>query len=75
MSDFTQWRPHPWHGLAVGPAPPTMVTAYVEITPFDVVKYEWTRAGHPLAAVADRSVWTVVSACVNVWGLCAPEMP
>ncbi len=34
------WRPHPWHGLEVGPNPPELVTAYVEITPFDLVKYE-----------------------------------
>jgi inorganic pyrophosphatase len=37
---FYQWRPHPWHGLDVGPNPPDVVTAYIEITPFDVVKYE-----------------------------------
>lgn len=37
---FTEWRPHPWHGLATGPEPPFLVTAYVEITPFDVIKYE-----------------------------------
>jgi inorganic pyrophosphatase len=37
---FYQWRPHPWHGLGVGPDPPGLVTAYIEITPFDVVKYE-----------------------------------
>jgi inorganic pyrophosphatase len=37
---FYQWRPHPWHGLDVGPSPPEIVTAYIEITPFDVVKYE-----------------------------------
>lgn len=40
MSDFTQWRPHPWHGLTAGPEAPVMITAYIEITPFDVVKYE-----------------------------------
>ncbi|HSL25158.1 MAG TPA: inorganic pyrophosphatase, partial [Acidimicrobiia bacterium] len=34
------WRPHPWHGLEVGPEPPALVTAYIEITPFDVIKYE-----------------------------------
>ncbi len=34
------WRPHPWHGLEVGPSPPEVVTAYIEITPFDDVKYE-----------------------------------
>lgn len=40
MTDFTRWRPHPWHGLTTGPEPPVMITAYIEITPFDVVKYE-----------------------------------
>jgi inorganic pyrophosphatase len=34
------WRPHPWHGLDVGEDPPRVVSAYVEITPFDLVKYE-----------------------------------
>jgi inorganic pyrophosphatase len=37
---FDSSRPHPWHGLAVGPEPPSRVNAYVEITPFDLVKYE-----------------------------------
>jgi inorganic pyrophosphatase len=37
---FYRWRPHPWHGLEVGPEPPRVVYAYIEITPFDVVKYE-----------------------------------
>jgi inorganic pyrophosphatase len=37
---FQQWRPHPWHGVEVGPRPPAVVTAYIEITPFDVIKYE-----------------------------------
>jgi inorganic pyrophosphatase len=37
---FYRWRPHPWHGLEVGPEPPQIVTAYIEITPFDAVKYE-----------------------------------
>ena len=39
-SPFYRWRPHPWHGLDVGPAPPQVVHAYIEITPFDLVKYE-----------------------------------
>jgi inorganic pyrophosphatase len=34
------WRPHPWHGLEVGPEPPSCVHAYIEMTPFDSVKYE-----------------------------------
>ena len=33
-------RPHPWHGLPVGPDAPRVVNAFIEITPFDVVKYE-----------------------------------
>ena len=37
---FYRWRPHPWHGLEVGPKPPRIVHAYIEITPFDLVKYE-----------------------------------
>lgn len=37
---FYRWRPHPWHGLDVGPKPPNVVHAYIEITPFDLMKYE-----------------------------------
>ncbi len=37
---FYRWRPHPWHGLEVGPDAPSIVHAYIEITPFDHVKYE-----------------------------------
>ena len=39
-SRFYRWRPHPWHGLDIGPNPPHLVYAYIEITPFDAVKYE-----------------------------------
>ena len=39
-SPFYRWRPHPWHGLDPGPEAPQVVNAYVEITPFDVIKYE-----------------------------------
>ncbi|MBU2491864.1 MAG: inorganic pyrophosphatase [Bacteroidetes bacterium] len=37
---FFRWRPHPWHGLEVGKNPPQLVQAFIEITPFDLVKYE-----------------------------------
>ncbi len=37
---FYRWRPHPWHGLEAGKDPPRVVNAYIEITPFDSVKYE-----------------------------------
>jgi inorganic pyrophosphatase len=37
---FHRYRPHPWHGLEIGPRAPAVVTAFVEITPFDAIKYE-----------------------------------
>lgn len=37
---FLKSRPHPWHGLEVGPDPPHTVYAFIELTPFDLVKYE-----------------------------------
>ncbi|MEN6482179.1 MAG: inorganic pyrophosphatase [Anaerolineaceae bacterium] len=37
---FYRWRPHPWHGLEIGPNPPQIVHAFIEITPYDLVKYE-----------------------------------
>ncbi len=37
---FDRYRAHPWHGLSTGDAPPDEVDAYIEITPFDAVKYE-----------------------------------
>lgn len=42
--DFHEWRPHPWHGLEPGREPPTFVNAYIEITPFDLIKYEVDKA-------------------------------
>ncbi len=40
MKPYYRWRPHPWHGLEAGPSPPEIVHAYIEITPYDFVKYE-----------------------------------
>jgi len=37
---FYRWRPHPWHGLEPGKNPPLQLQAYIEITPYDLVKYE-----------------------------------
>jgi len=42
--DFQRYRPHPWHGLDVGPEPPAIVSAFIEITPFDLIKYEVDKA-------------------------------
>jgi inorganic pyrophosphatase len=39
-ADAHRYRPHPWHGLDAGPDVPSVVHAYIEITPFDLVKYE-----------------------------------
>ena len=41
---MNQWRPHPWHGLDPGAEAPRIVNAYVEITTFDLVKYEVDKA-------------------------------
>lgn len=41
---FYRWRPHPWHGLETGPQPPDVVNAFIEITPFDHIKYEVDKA-------------------------------
>ncbi len=38
------FRPHPWHGLPVGPNPPDVLNVFVEITPFDLMKYEVDKA-------------------------------
>ncbi len=44
QSTFSPWRPHPWHGLETGREPPRYVNAYIEITPFDLIKYEVDKA-------------------------------
>ena len=41
---FLNWRPHPWHGLEAGDCIAGIVTAFIEITPFDLVKYEVDKA-------------------------------
>lgn len=38
------FRPHPWHGVPIGPDAPAMVTAYIEIVPSDTVKLEIDKA-------------------------------
>lgn len=41
---FDYFRAHPWHGLPTGEDAPHTVDAYIEITPFDAVKYEIDKA-------------------------------
>lgn len=41
------FKAHPWHGVAIGPGAPDVVTAFIEIVPTDTVKYEIDKAsGH-----------------------------
>ena len=40
VDPINAFRPHPWHGLDVGPSPPEVLNVFVEITPFDLMKYE-----------------------------------
>ena len=44
MPSFQAFRPHPWHGIPVRPVNTELVHAYIEITPFDPVKYEVDKA-------------------------------
>ncbi|MDZ4857619.1 MAG: inorganic pyrophosphatase [Candidatus Hydrogenedentes bacterium] len=34
------YRAHPWHGVPIGERAPDVVTAYIEMSPTDTVKYE-----------------------------------
>jgi inorganic pyrophosphatase len=34
------YRAHPWHGVPIGDRAPDVVTAYIEMSPTDTVKYE-----------------------------------
>jgi inorganic pyrophosphatase len=41
------FQAHPWHGVSPGEKAPELVSAYIEIVPTDVVKYELDKAsGH-----------------------------
>jgi inorganic pyrophosphatase len=55
-AEYHSWRPHPWHGLSVGPNPPSELTAFIEITPFDLVKFEVDKT--PGSLRVDRSQTT-----------------
>lgn len=41
------FKAHPWHGVAIGPEAPGIVTVFIEIVPTDTVKYEIDKpSGH-----------------------------
>lgn len=56
----SHFRPHPWHGLEAGPEPPEVLNAFIEITPFDMMKYEidkvsgYLRVDRPLRSSAQH---------------------
>jgi inorganic pyrophosphatase len=57
---ISHFRPHPWHGLDAGPEPPEVLNAFIEITPFDMMKYEidkvsgYLRVDRPLRSSAQH---------------------
>lgn len=40
MKNHSYYKSHPWHGISAGPQAPEIVTAFVEMVPTDMVKYE-----------------------------------
>jgi len=44
MIVINKHKSHPWHGVHIGDQAPALVTAYIEITPSDTVKYEMDKA-------------------------------
>jgi len=44
IPSYSAFRPHPWHGIPAGKNPPEFLNAFIEITPFDGVKYEIDKA-------------------------------
>lgn len=39
-----RYKSHPWHGVYIGDNAPEVVTAFIEVTPSDTVKYEVDKA-------------------------------
>ncbi|TLS65555.1 inorganic pyrophosphatase [Mariprofundus erugo] len=65
MKAFSEWRPHPWHGIDPGHELPRLVCAYIEIGPFDTVKFEVEKDSGYL--LVDRSIRSS-SLCPALYG-------
>ncbi len=39
-----RYKSHPWHGIEIGEASPSVLTAFIEMVPTDTVKYEADKA-------------------------------
>lgn len=35
-----RYKSHPWHGIDLGPQAPEILTCFIEVVPYDTVKYE-----------------------------------
>ncbi|HEY3568538.1 MAG TPA: inorganic pyrophosphatase [Thermoanaerobaculia bacterium] len=60
------FQAHPWHGVAIGPEAPRVVTAYIEIVPTDTVKYEVDKASGHLKVDRPQQLSNV---CPTLYGL------
>lgn len=40
ISNSSLSKAHPWHGISPGSKAPEVITAFIEITPYDTIKYE-----------------------------------
>lgn len=60
------FQAHPWHGVAIGPDAPRVVTAYIEIVPTDTVKYEIDKPSGHLKVDRPQQLSNV---CPTLYGL------
>lgn len=60
------FQAHPWHGVAIGPEAPRVVTTYIEIVPTDTVKYEIDKASGHLKVDRPQQLSNV---CPTLYGL------
>lgn len=70
------FKVHPWHGVAIGPDAPAVVTAFIEIVPTDTVKYEVDKATGYLTVDRPQQFSNV---CPSLYGfipqtLCAEQV-
>jgi inorganic pyrophosphatase len=62
---YSRFRPHPWHGIPAGTNLPQIVTAYIEVSPIDLMKYEIDKAtGY---TIIDRPQWSSAQ-CPTLYG-------
>jgi inorganic pyrophosphatase len=60
------FKPHPWHGVAIGREAPEVVTVYLEIVPTDTLKFELDKASGHLMVDRPQQFSNV---CPTLYGL------